>query len=51
MFIRAAMRDWLIRLGIGLVCLIASCGVLLILARRLPPGCSGLCQVWVSRLT
>lgn len=32
------MRDWLIGLGIALVCLIASWGVLLLLARRLPPG-------------
>lgn len=32
------MRVWLIGLGIGLACLIASWGVLLLLARRLPAG-------------
>jgi uncharacterized membrane protein YkvA (DUF1232 family) len=32
------MRDWLIGLGIGLACLIASWGILVLLARRLPPG-------------
>jgi uncharacterized membrane protein YkvA (DUF1232 family) len=32
------MRDWLIGLGIALLCLVASWGVLLLLARRLPPG-------------
>ena len=32
------MRDWLIGLGIGLACLVASWLVLLLLARRLPPG-------------
>jgi len=32
------MRDWLVGLGIALACLIASWGVLLLLARRLPPG-------------
>jgi uncharacterized membrane protein YkvA (DUF1232 family) len=32
------MRNWLIGLGIALACLIASWAVLLVLARRLPPG-------------
>ncbi|WP_131766836.1 YkvA family protein [Candidatus Protofrankia californiensis] len=32
------MRTWLIGLGIALACLIASWAVLLVLARRLPPG-------------
>jgi uncharacterized membrane protein YkvA (DUF1232 family) len=32
------VRDWLIGLGIGLACLVASWLVLLLLARRLPPG-------------
>jgi uncharacterized membrane protein YkvA (DUF1232 family) len=32
------MRDWLIGLGTGLACLIASWGILVLLARRLPPG-------------
>ena len=32
------MRDWLIGLGIAIVLLLASWGVLIILARRLPPG-------------
>jgi uncharacterized membrane protein YkvA (DUF1232 family) len=32
------MRDWLIGLSIALACLVASWGVLLLLARRLPPG-------------
>jgi uncharacterized membrane protein YkvA (DUF1232 family) len=32
------MRDWLIGLGTGLACLTASWGVLVLLARRLPPG-------------
>jgi uncharacterized membrane protein YkvA (DUF1232 family) len=31
-------RDWLIGLGIALLCLVASWGVLLLLASRLPPG-------------
>jgi uncharacterized membrane protein YkvA (DUF1232 family) len=32
------MRDWLVGLGIAVVLLIASWGLLLLLARRLPPG-------------
>ncbi|BCJ49303.1 hypothetical protein Asp14428_07780 [Actinoplanes sp. NBRC 14428] len=32
------MRDWIIGLGIAALCLVASWAVLLILARRLPPG-------------
>ena len=32
------MRDWLIGLGIALAGLVASWGLLLVLARRLPPG-------------
>jgi uncharacterized membrane protein YkvA (DUF1232 family) len=32
------VRDWLIGLGIGLACVVASWLVLLLLARRLPPG-------------
>jgi uncharacterized membrane protein YkvA (DUF1232 family) len=32
------MRHWLIGLSIALACLVASWGVLLLLARRLPPG-------------
>ena len=32
------VRNWLAGLGIALVCLVASWGVLLVLARRLPPG-------------
>jgi uncharacterized membrane protein YkvA (DUF1232 family) len=32
------MRDWLIGLGTGVAVLVASWGVLLLLARRLPPG-------------
>jgi uncharacterized membrane protein YkvA (DUF1232 family) len=32
------MRDWLVGLGIAVACLIVSWGVLLLLARRLPPG-------------
>jgi uncharacterized membrane protein YkvA (DUF1232 family) len=34
----AVMRAWLVGLGAALACLIASWGVLLVLARRLPPG-------------
>ena len=34
----AVMRTWLIGLGVALACLIASWGVMLVLARRLPPG-------------
>jgi len=32
------MRDWLVGLGVALGCLVASWAVLLVLARRLPPG-------------
>jgi uncharacterized membrane protein YkvA (DUF1232 family) len=32
------VRDWLIGLGIAIVLLLASWGVLIILAKRLPPG-------------
>lgn len=32
------MRDWLVGLGVAVVLLIASWGLLLVLARRLPPG-------------
>jgi uncharacterized membrane protein YkvA (DUF1232 family) len=32
------MRNWLIGFGIGLACLLASWGLLLLLTRRLPPG-------------
>lgn len=32
------MRDWIIGLGVAMLCLAASWGLLLILARRLPPG-------------
>ncbi|MFI7218749.1 YkvA family protein [Micromonospora maritima] len=32
------MRDWLIGLGVALACLITSWAVLVLLARRLPPG-------------
>ena len=32
------MRDWLVGLGIAVACLVVSWGVLLLLARRLPPG-------------
>jgi uncharacterized membrane protein YkvA (DUF1232 family) len=32
------LRNWLIGLGIAVVCLVASWALLLILARRLPPG-------------
>ncbi|GAA3346775.1 DUF1232 domain-containing protein [Amorphoplanes nipponensis] len=33
-----SLHDWLIGLGIALACLIASWALLLVLARRLPPG-------------
>ncbi|MFI7072839.1 YkvA family protein [Micromonospora sediminicola] len=32
------MRDWLIGLGVALACLVVSWAVLVLLARRLPPG-------------
>jgi uncharacterized membrane protein YkvA (DUF1232 family) len=32
------VRDWLIGLGVALACLVASWALLLVLARRLPPG-------------
>jgi uncharacterized membrane protein YkvA (DUF1232 family) len=32
------MRDWLIGLGVGVALLLASWGLLILLARRLPPG-------------
>ncbi|MFI7545234.1 YkvA family protein [Actinoplanes sp. NPDC049599] len=32
------MRDWLVGLGVALGCLVASWALLLVLARRLPPG-------------
>jgi uncharacterized membrane protein YkvA (DUF1232 family) len=32
------MRNWLLGLGIALGCLVASWGLLVLLARRLPPG-------------
>ena len=32
------MRDWLIGLGVALLCLLASWALLVVLARRLPPG-------------
>lgn len=32
------MRDWLIGLSIALLCLLASWALLIVLARRLPPG-------------
>jgi uncharacterized membrane protein YkvA (DUF1232 family) len=32
------MRNWLIGLGITVACLVASWGLLVLLARRLPPG-------------
>jgi uncharacterized membrane protein YkvA (DUF1232 family) len=32
------MSDWLVGLGIAVVCLIMSWGLLVLLARRLPPG-------------
>ncbi|MEV4693342.1 DUF1232 domain-containing protein [Micromonospora echinospora] len=32
------MRDWLIGLGVAAVCMVASWAVLVLLARRLPPG-------------
>ncbi|GGQ49607.1 YkvA family protein [Couchioplanes azureus] len=32
------MRNWLIGLGIGVACVVASWALLVVLARRLPPG-------------
>lgn len=32
------MRDWIIGLGVALACLVGSWALLLVLARRLPPG-------------
>src|SRR3712207_3057432 len=32
------MRDWIIGLGVAVLCLVASWALLLVLARRLPPG-------------
>jgi uncharacterized membrane protein YkvA (DUF1232 family) len=32
------LRDWLIGLGVAVACLVASWALLLVLARRLPPG-------------
>ncbi|WP_088979116.1 YkvA family protein [Micromonospora coxensis] len=32
------MRDWLVGLGVAVACLVASWGLLVLLARRLPPG-------------
>lgn len=32
------MRDWLIGLGVAVVCLVGSWALLVLLARRLPPG-------------
>jgi uncharacterized membrane protein YkvA (DUF1232 family) len=32
------MRDWLIWLGVAVLALVASWGLLIVLARRLPPG-------------
>jgi len=32
------MRNWLIGLAVGVACLVASWGLLVLLARRLPPG-------------
>ncbi|QLQ35838.1 YkvA family protein [Micromonospora robiginosa] len=32
------MRDWLIGLGVGMACLVGSWALLVLLARRLPPG-------------
>src|ERR687890_1384291 len=32
------MRDWIMGLGVAVLCLVASWALLLILARRLPPG-------------
>ena len=32
------MRDWLVGLGVALACLVGSWALLLVLARRLPPG-------------
>jgi len=33
-----SLRDWLIGLGVAVACLVASWALLLVLARRLPPG-------------
>lgn len=33
-----SLREWLIGLGIAVLCLVASWALLLVLARRLPPG-------------
>jgi uncharacterized membrane protein YkvA (DUF1232 family) len=33
-----SLQDWLVGLGIALVCLVLSWALLLVLARRLPPG-------------
>ena len=35
---RITMRDWLVGLGVGATLLLASWGLLVLLARRLPPG-------------
>lgn len=32
------MRDWIVGIGIALLCLLASWALLIVLARRLPPG-------------
>jgi len=32
------MRNWLVGLAVGVACLVASWGLLVLLARRLPPG-------------
>jgi uncharacterized membrane protein YkvA (DUF1232 family) len=32
------MRDWLLGLGVAVLCLVASWALLILLARRLPPG-------------
>ncbi|MDG4800911.1 DUF1232 domain-containing protein [Micromonospora sp. WMMD980] len=32
------MRDWLVGLGVGVLCLVGSWALLVLLARRLPPG-------------
>jgi len=32
------MRDWAIGLGVAVLCLVASWAILIVLARRLPPG-------------